>query len=575
MPEQVLARRRRAEPAHADDAAARPDVAPPAVRDAGLDRDAGADAGRQHGIAPGGILRVEHAGAGNRDDPRPAAAAFELARGLDRKRHFRPGRDQDAVGIRAAIDEHVAAAGDGLELRRVARLLRQRLPRQREDGRRLPAADRRAPGRPGLRGVAGAPDFHARNHAQRREVLDRLVRRAVLAEADRVVRQHEDAARPDDGGHAQAAARIVGEDEEGAAERHIAAVQRDAVHDRAHPELAHAVVQVVAGRRGGGVRLAALDARVVGTGEVRGAAEQFRQLRAEAVQHGLRALASRGRLRRRLRRRGALHDPGLEALRQRPGRAPQELGGKLRVLRFVRLEAPAPARFRALARRARVPARADFVRDDEGLVRPAERLARERDLGVTEGCAVAFLLALLVRRAVTDDGLAADQRGLALLALRAADRARDRFRVVSVDRAYHLPAVGLEPLRRVVGEPARDLAVDRDAVVVVEGDELAEAPGPGKRAGLVRDALHQAAVAEEHPGVVVHDLVAGTVERQGELLLRKRHADRVRESLAERAGRRLDADRRFVLGVARGARTELAEIPDLVDAERVAGQVEC
>ena len=111
-------------------------------------------------------------------------------------------------------------------------------------------------------------------------------------------------------------------------------------------------------------------------------------------------------------------------------------------------------------------------------------------------------------------------------------------------RADHLPAVGLEALRRVVREPARDLAVDRDAVVVVEADELAEAPGPGERAGLVRDALHQAAVAEEHPGVVVDDLVPGTVEGQRELLLRERHADRVREPLAERAGRGLDADRR-------------------------------
>ncbi len=43
-----------------------------------------------------------------------------------------------------------------------------------------------------LGGVAGAPDVQARDQAQARGMLDALVRRPVLAEADRVVRQHVD-----------------------------------------------------------------------------------------------------------------------------------------------------------------------------------------------------------------------------------------------------------------------------------------------------------------------------------------------------------------------------------------------
>ena len=43
-------------------------------------------------------------------------------------------------------------------------------------------------------------------------------------------------------------ARVVGEHQERAAVGNQAAVQRHAVHDRGHAELAHAVVEVVAGR---------------------------------------------------------------------------------------------------------------------------------------------------------------------------------------------------------------------------------------------------------------------------------------------------------------------------------------
>ena len=47
--------------------------------------------------------------------------------------------------------------------------------------------------------------------------------------------------------------------------------------------------------------------------------------------------------------------------------------------------------------------------------------------------------------------------------------------VVAVDVRHDVPAVRLETPRRVVREPAVDFAVDRNAVVVVEGDQLAEA----------------------------------------------------------------------------------------------------
>ena len=64
-----------------------------------------------------------------------------------------------------------------------------------------------------------------------------------------------------------------------------------------------------------------------------------------------------------------------------------------------------------------------------------------------------------------------------------------------------------------------DLAVDGDAVVVIEGDQLAQAQRAGQRAGFVGDAFHQAAVAQEDIGVVIDDLVAVAVELAGQHLL--------------------------------------------------------
>ena len=52
------------------------------------------------------------------------------------------------------------------------------------------------------------------------------------------------------------------------------------------------------------------------------------------------------------------------------------------------------------------------------------------------------------------------------------------------------------------------------------------------------------------------------------------HPDRVGEALAERPGRRLDARRQAVLGMARGPRAPLPERLEVVEREVVAGQVE-
>ena len=92
------------------------------------------------------------------------------------------------------------------------------------------------------------------------------------------------------------------------------------------------------------------------------------------------------------------------------------------------------------------------------------------------------------------------------------DRGVDCFDIVAVDMGNDVPAVRFEASRRIVGEPALGLAVDRDAVVVVERGELGQSQRPRERTGFVRDTFHQAAVADEDIRTMVDDRVAGPVE---------------------------------------------------------------
>ena len=113
--------------------------------------------------------------------------------------------------------------------------------------------------------------------------------------------------------------------------------------------------------------------------------------------------------------------------------------------------------------------------------------------------------------------------------------------------------------------------VDGDVVVVVEHDELAELLVAGERGGLAADALHHAAVAGEHVGVVVHDLGA---ERGGQEALGQGHAHAVGHALAQRPGGGLDAGGVAELGVAGRAAAPLTEGLEVVQAQVVAGEVQ-
>jgi hypothetical protein len=126
----------------------------------------------------------------------------------------------------------------------------------------------------------------------------------------------------------------------------------------------------------------------------------------------------------------------------------------------------------------------------------------------------------------------------------------------------------------VVGEPAVHFAVDRDVVVVVQRDQLAELERAGERAGLVRDAFHQAAVTEEHPGGVIDHIEAGAIEAARQHLFGKGETHGIRQTLAERTGGGFHARRFMPFGVARGPGMQLAEALEFIQRQVVAGQMQ-
>ena len=195
---------------------------------------------------------------------------------------------------------------------------------------------------------------------------------------------------------------------------------------------------------------------------------------------------------------------------------------------------------------------------------PAEGRARGGDFLVAQRRSVRVVRVRFRRRSLRDDGLAADERGFVCRCSGDLDRAVDRFAVVAVDVANHAPAIAFEALRRVVREPAVDAPVDGNAVVVIERNQFAETQRTRKRTHFVRDAFHHATVAEEHVGAVIDDDVTASIEFGGEQPLRKRHADRVRDPLPQRTGRRFHAGRHVVFRMPRRFRVQLPETSQLL-----------
>ena len=178
----------------------------------------------------------------------------------------------------------------------------------------------------------------------------------------------------------------------------------------------------------------------------------------------------------------------------------------------------------------------------------------------------------LVRRAVPDGRVHHDERRPLRLGHRGRDRGINRFQIlVSVGNGLDVP-----PKRAVAGrhvlhrEGQRRRPVEGDVVLVVEPHEPPEAELPGERSRLARHPLHQVAVGNQRKHPVVHE----PRELRPERPFGDGHAHRVPGPLPERPGRRFDARGREGLGMPRGAALPLPEVADVVEAHRIAREMQ-
>ena len=127
-------------------------------------------------------------------------------------------------------------------------------------------------------------DRVVRDAAERGQLLDGLMGRAVFPKSDRIVGIYVDRPPAHQGREADRRPHVVGKNEEGAAERDQPTVQRCAVEDGAHRMLADAEVEIAARAVGGIVVSNPGERGVVGRRQIGRPADQLRNAGGEGVE---------------------------------------------------------------------------------------------------------------------------------------------------------------------------------------------------------------------------------------------------------------------------------------------------
>ena len=237
-------RRGVAEAGHADESASVAEIFRPARFDAQFDAHARFHRRRQDGVAIFLRLRVEEFEARSADDARLHALRRKRVLRRQAKTDFATRRDEDDVGSSFAVAQDVSAFGDSAGGRIFCAVDgRQILAREDYDRRGLLHLHRGSVRFRDFVRVRWSKDRDVRHGAERREMFDRLVRRAVFADADRIVREDEKGRRLHERGETNHRAQEIREDEEGGA---ISSQPREgqAVRDRAHRVFTNAKVHV-------------------------------------------------------------------------------------------------------------------------------------------------------------------------------------------------------------------------------------------------------------------------------------------------------------------------------------------
>ena len=179
---------------------------------------------------------------------------------------------------------------------------------------------------------------------------------------------------------------------------------------------------------------------------------------------------------------------------------------------------------------------------------------------------------VLVRRAITDMALDDDQCRRVMDGAERLEGLRESLRVIGVANVQHVPAISAETRRDVLAECEIRVAFDGYAVAVIDPAQIAEHEAARERGRFAGDALHHVAVAAHRVNIVVENLETGPIEVLRQPAFADRHANACGAALAQWPGRRLDARRHMIFGMAGALAADLAKGFDIVERNRGLGE---
>ena len=454
------------------------------------------------------------------------------------------------------------------------------LTREDKDGGTILAGDRGDVSGNGLLGIGGTVDIDIGEGTEAGDGLNRLVGGSILTDTNGVVGEDvRDAAELGEAGNTDGGAEVVSEDKEGGAGGLEEAVVGETVEDGAHGVLADTEVEVLSGIglvEAGTVVAAVVDVVAARAVEIGGSRDVLGNDLGDLLDDlvsgdtgglgGIDVHIGDG-LDHLVGGHDVVGDGVLELLGEvGVGLGPGLVGGLPLVVGGLVLLLDALEEVAG--------ALGDVPLLTLGEANVELGLVDVRDAGLT----VSGVGALGLLHTLTDDGVALDELGLAIVGgLGGGDGGLNGIKVVAVD-VVDLPSVGLVTLEDVLGLGVLGHLVEGDLVGVVEDDEVVELLMGGEGGGLGGDTLLEASVTGEGEDVVVEDLVVvGVVDALGHLL-GGGETDGVGDTLSEGTGGALDAGGVVLgvreLGVTGGHGVVLTEVLELIDGEVEASKVE-
>src|SRR2546423_2659498 len=136
-----------------------------------------------------------------------------------------------------------------------------------------------------------------------------------------------------------------------------------------------------------------------------------------------------------------------------------------------------------------------------------------------------------------------------------------------------MPAVRCESRSSIIAESECGVAFDRDVIVVVKTNQPAEPGVTGEGRRFVGHPFHHVAIAGDEIRVMVENLLLA-IEDRGHVRLADRHANRVSDSLPERAGSGFDAGCVTVLRMTWRLALPLPELFKVVEGQLVTSEIQ-